>query len=177
MSLVKRATFVVVTALATAPLSIVVGCAGGGALDASLQAPTVQISAADARKELRFRADAVTTSPVLTGSVAVVVDPAFAEGAGQVRVTIYRGPDAPADPAPAGDVVPCASDEPVEVPRDALASCDGEGDACSERFVVVFAAEGLADEPVEMPVVLQAQLVYELASEAPHGDELTLTLE
>lgn len=173
----NRARFVVVIALAAASLSVVVGCAGGGALEASLQAPPVQISAADARKELRFRADAVTSSPVLAGSVVVVVNPAFAEGAGQVRVTVYRGPDAPADPAPAGDVVPCASEEPVEVPRDALASCDGEGDACSERFVVVFAAEGLADEPVEMPVVVRAHLVYELASEAPAGDELTLTLE
>jgi hypothetical protein len=176
VSTLKRARFVVVTALATALGSVVTGCAGGGALEATLEAPPVEISAGDARKELRFRAEAVTSSPVLGGGVAVVVDPASADGTGQVRVTVYRGPDAVADPAPAGDVVPCAAEEPVEVPREALTSCDGEG-GCVERFVVVFAAEGLADEPVEMPVNVQAHLVYELASEAPAGDMLTLTLE
>lgn len=164
--------------LLVAGVAGVVGCAGGGALEATLQAPPVEISAADARQELRFRADAVTSSPVLGGSVAVVVNPALGSGDGQVRVTVYRGPDAVADPAPAGDVVPVAAETPVEVPRDALSACGADGGGgCSERFVVVFAAEGLADEPVEMPVVVQAQLVYELATQAPPGDALTLTLE
>lgn len=173
----RTARFAPLLLLVGVVASALVGCAGGGALEATLDAPPVQISAADARKELRFRAEAVTSSPVLDGSVAVVVDPAFADGTGQVRVTVYRGPDAVADPAPAGDVVPCAAEEPVEVPREALMSCDGDGGGCAERFVVVFSAEGLTDEPVEMPVAVQAQLVYELASEAPAGDMLTLTLE
>jgi hypothetical protein len=175
--LVNRARLVVVTALAAALGSVVTGCAGGGALEATLEAPPVEISASDARKELRFRAEARTSSPVLDGSVSVVVDPAYAEGDGQVRVTVYRGPDAVADPAPTGDVVPCAAEAPVEVPRPALSSCEGNGDVCSERFVVVFAAEGLADAPVEMPVLVQAQLVYEHATDAPDGDVLVLTLE
>lgn len=162
-------------------LAATAGCAGGGALVASLEAPPVQISATDARKELRFRADARTSSPVDGGMVRVVVDPATAEGDGQVRVTVYRGRDAVDDPAPAGDVVPCAADAPVEVPREALGACAGAGTAgagaCMERFVVVFSAEGLGDEPVELPVVVEAELVYEHATEAPAGDELTLTLE
>ena len=63
----------------------------------------------------------------------------------------------------------------MEVPRQALADCDG---ACSEHFVVVFAAEGLAaDTPVTFPVVVEAELIYQYAEQPPAGDALRLTLE
>lgn len=151
------------------------GCAGGGALVASVQAPPVEISGDDAMKELRFRAEARTSAPVLDGLVRVVVRPeARSSSDGQMRVTVYRGPDAVADSAPTDDVVPCAAEAPVEVPREALAGCEG---SCTERFVVVFAAENLEDTPVAFPIVLEAELFYEYAEQAPEGDFLRLTLE
>jgi hypothetical protein len=155
-------------------LPAVTGCAGGAALEASIEAPSIEISAADSMKELRFRAEAHTSDRVAAGFVRVVVDPEGASGDGQMRVTVYRGPESVADPAPENGVVPCAADVPVAVLRDAMGGCAGD---CEEQFVVVFAAEGLAAEPVTFPVVVEAELAYEHADEAVAGDFLELTLE
>lgn len=156
------------------------GCAGGGTLQASLEAPPVEISGLDSTKELRFRAEAHTSAPVLEGLVRVVVRPegptSSLVGAadGQVRVTVYRGPDGVEDVTPTNDVVRAGATSPIEVPKDALAGCQG---SCSESFVVVFAAEGLRESPVAFPIVLHAELAYEYAAQVPEGDFLRLTLE
>lgn len=159
------------------------GCAGGGVLTTLLEVDPIEVSAANARQELRFRAEARTSAPVIDGLVRIVVSPEVrsmarsdqdAGGDGQVRVTVYRGPDAVEDPTPINDVVPRATEDLVEVPRPALDSCEG---FCSEQFVVVFAAEGLTDEPVALPIVVEAELSYQYALPASGSDFLRLTLE
>ena len=155
-----------------------VACEGESALQASLQAPAMEISATDAMKQLRFRVEARTSAAVIEGVVRVVVRPEHSGSdspqEGQVRVTVYRGPDAVADPAPSNDIVACAAPGPVEVAKDALQGCDG---SCSESFVVVFAAEGLGGSPVALPVFVEAEVFYPYAGPPPAGDFLRLTLQ
>lgn len=172
--------------LALLPLSTALamsgGCLGGASLHASLEAPAVELSARDDMKELRFLAEAHTSDAIAAGEVNVVVrrledageEPGDPMG-GQVRVTVGRGESLLDDPAPRDDVVPCALDDEVAIPKDALVGCEG---SCRQAFVVIFAAEGLDPEvTVSLPVVLEAQLVYENAMAAPPGDSLRLTLD
>lgn len=171
--------------LAPLPLSAALaasgGCLGGASLEASLEAPAVELSARDAMKELRFLAEAHTSDAIAAGEVSVVVraldDAGLAPGAspgGQVRVTVGRGESLLDDPAPNDEVVSCALSDAVAIPKDALVGCEGH---CRQTFVAIFAAEGLGpDVTVSLPVVVEAQLVYENAIEAPPGDSLRLTL-
>jgi hypothetical protein len=171
-----------VAALALALVGAASGgaCLGGGSLEARLEAPPVEMSARDSMKELRFIAEAETSDAVADGLVNVVVrsgdDVERAQPtAGQVRVTVGRGRALRDDPAPIDDVVPADGDGAVAIPKDALAGCEG---SCRETFVVIFASEGLApDATVSLPVVIEAQLVYENAVEAPPGDSLVLRLD
>jgi hypothetical protein len=152
-------------------------CFEGATLEARLEAPAVELSARDAMKELRFVAAAVTSAPVAAGEVQVVVrgDDAGASRAGQVRVTVGRGVRLMDDPSPRDEVVAIDALEPVAIAKDALAGCSG---ACRQPFVVVFAAEDLPrDVTVSVPVILEAQLLYEGVLAPPAADSLTLTLE
>ena len=151
------------------------GCGGGGVLSAHLEAAPVDVTSRDSVRELRFVAEASTSDAVTDGDFGVEVRAPAGGLAGQVRVTVVRGDDLAADPAPAADVVQCKADEPVIVHHAALAGPAGHR---RQPFVIAFAPEGLdAGVTVQLPVVVDAQLVYENAPTAPAGDFLRLTLE
>jgi hypothetical protein len=158
--------------LAAATAAVASAC-GGGALSATLEAPPVEVSSQQSMQELRVLARAQTSDAIADGEVRVRVRAAD-EADGQVRVTVGLGATLSADPTPTADVVECAVDSSVEIPRALLAGCDG---ACEQEIVVVFAAEGLeSGKTVSLPVVVEAELLYEQSATVPDGDTLTLTL-
>lgn len=153
---------------------VATGCSGGASLDARLETPAVALSAEEPTRMLRFVAEASTSDDVEDGRLAITVR-SLENARGQVRVIVGEGPLPARASASRDDVVPCAADAAIELPHTALQGCRG---FCREHFLVMLAAEGLEQGvTVELPILLEAEVLYEHAVAPAPGDFLRLTLD
>lgn len=154
-------------------------CGAPGDLLAELSGPSLAVSAEEHWQELRFIARAETSAPVASAEVRVQASCELTRAqtldgaplAGQVRIMLAK--DALEDDHGRGEnVLPLEEDAAVSVPRAAFEACSG---ACESMFLLVLAAEGIADGVrVEVPVTIEATLSYE--GEAPASDSVELEL-